>query len=130
MRITGISSADLYAALEETSAKLYDGNLQFNREPERQGSWLHFTLRVKTCGEPGTHIGMHRRTIYACWHAHRDVMRAIFKRAPDATLHTGIASYYGSKGFEHEFPYTAHQNIGSIMQPRERHQACECNDQE
>ena len=126
MRIKGITIQELQQALKETNDRLYENNLKFNREPEQTGNWIHFTIRVKKCGDPGTHIGTHRRTFHACWHAHRDFMRAIFRKAPDAILHTGIASYYGSEGFEHEFPHTASQNIGSMMQPRQRQEACEC----
>jgi len=128
MKIKGISEAGLRAALAEASAKLYADNLQFNREPEKKGNFLHFTLRVKDCHKIGAARAStsNRRLVAACWHAHRDVMRAIFRRTPDALLVTALARYEGAAGFEHEFPYTGQQNAGSMMQPRARQDCCEC----
>ena len=127
MKIKGITENDLRAALNDASTELYADNLQFNREPEREGNFLHFTLRVKNSHEPGAARAStsNRRLVAACWHAHRDVMRAIFRRAPDALLVTALARYEGTAGFEHEFPHTGTQNAGSIMQPRARQNCCE-----
>jgi len=129
MKIKGITEPQLRRAVRNTGIEFYDNNLQFNREPERQGNWLHFTIRVKNSHEPGSGRGFHnnRRLVSACWHAHRDVMRAIFKTAPDALLITALARYEGSDGFEHEFPMTGTQNCGSMMDPRQRQEMCECS---
>ena len=96
MKIKGINETDLRAALTDASDEFYNGNLQFRREPEKVGNFLYFTLGVKWCGGKGAHHTAHMRTASACWHAHRDVMRAIFKRAPDALLVTALARYEGS----------------------------------
>lgn len=128
MRITGIESRELRAAVAKAGAEFYDDNLTFRREPERKGNWLHFTLGVNDSHEPGAHRAAvsNRRTASACWHAHRDVMRAIFRLAPNAILHTQLATYRGSEGFEHEFPATGTANAGSIMDPQQRQHCCDC----
>ena len=130
MRIKGIEEIQLRAAVAIAGGLYYDKNLTFRREPKRQGGWLHFTLGVKNCRKPGAHRAAPsgRRTVAACWHAHRDVMRAIFNIAPDAILHTALASYLGSDSFEHEFPATGTANAGSIAQPIQRQRCCACPD--
>jgi len=124
MKIKGITESQLEQATREASTALYDGNVEL-RNVEHHGPWTHFKLRVNDCHKPGTHLGHQRRTVSACWHAHRDVMRAIFRLAPDALLVTALARYEGSEGFEHEFPATGYANVGSMMKPRARHEACE-----
>jgi hypothetical protein len=131
MRIKGISEQDLRAAVKTAGAEFYDNNLTFNRHPEKDGNWLHFTLRVHDSKGPGagrsaSHFNRGRRLISACWHAHRDVMRAIFKLAPDALLITALARYEGTDGFEHEFPMTGTQNVGPPIDPIARQDCCEC----
>jgi hypothetical protein len=128
MRIKGIEETQLRAAVIVASIVFYERNLKFRREPDQQGNWLHFTLGVENCRKPGAHrAGVSgRRTVAACWHAHRDVMRAIFRIAPDAILHTMLATYRGSAGFEHEFPATGTANAGSIAQPIQRRECCAC----
>ncbi len=131
MRIKGITESDLRAALAEASTEFYDDNLQFKREPETKGNWIHFTITIKSSHSPGSArsssmFNRGRRIAAACWHAHRDVMRAIFKRAPDALLITALARYQGAAGFEHEFPYTGTANAGPPIDPIARQDCCEC----
>ena len=131
MKIKGITKHQLMAAVVTAGIEFYDDNLQFNREPEQLGNWLHFTIRVKDshkagAGRSASHFNRGRRQVSACWHAHRDVMRAIFRTAPDALLVTGIARYEGSDGFEHEFPATGHANVGPPIDPIARQDCCEC----
>jgi len=131
MKIKGITEAQLRAAVQSAGKEFYDDNLQFNREPEKIGNWLHFTLRVKNSSKPGagrssSMFSRGRKQVSACWHAHRDVMRAIFRARPDALLITQLAHYEGSAGFEHEFPYTGTQNCGPQADPIARQDCCEC----
>lgn len=127
MKIKGITANQLYAAMRDTGSGLYDDNLKFRREPEQKGSFIHFTLGVDDTHNPGAaRSSTGRRISAACWHAHRDVMRAIFKTAPDAILYTMLATYRGSDGFEHEFTATGSLNIGSRFAPMQRQHACAC----
>ena len=133
MKIKGITDADLRAAVQRASDEFYRGNITFKREPERRGNFLNFTLTVKWSGGSGaarsaSMFNRGRKVSAACWHAHRDVMRAIFKTAPDALLITALARYEGAVGFEHEFPYTGTANVGPRIDPIARQDCCECSE--
>lgn len=133
MKIKGITEGQLRAAVAIASADYYDSNIVFKREPDKQGNFLHFTITVVNTRNPGgarsaSMFNRGRRIAAACWHAHRDVMRAIFKIAPDALLITALARYEGTEGFEHEFPYTGTQNVGPPADPIARQECCECGD--
>ncbi len=126
MRIKGITEHDLRQAVN-TASKEYDNNIVFKREPERIGNFLHFTLTVNKSADPGgrrSHSG--RCIAAACWHAHRDVMKEIFKRAPDALLITAMARYDGKQDFYYSFPGTGESNIGSMVFPLQMQDACDC----
>ena len=137
MKIKGIDESALREAVRTASADLYDSNIVFKREPEWVGNYLHFTLTVIKASEPGgrrSHSG--RRVAAACWHAHRDVMREIFLRAPDALLVTALARYEGAQCFEDSFEATGDRNIGSQARveqlkcsgfmPLSMREACDC----
>jgi hypothetical protein len=125
MKVTNVSASDMSAAMAEVN-KAYDGNVMFNRfDSLRNG--FNFTLRVRSSKAPGhrvSHTG--RRIPSACWHVHRDFMRALFALQPDATIRSHLACYKGKNGFERDYPATGSKNIGSIMQPLYFEEACEC----
>jgi hypothetical protein len=90
-----------------------------------------FTLRVADKDVIGAYrTGSGRRSIYACWHVHRDVMSALFTLHPYATIDTGAGrggtTYRGRDHFEDTFPATAWQNVGSEAEPVLRRNACQC----
>ena len=123
-----VTHADLDRALWHAS-QLYDGNLIWNREPEPSGRGLRFTLRCTSSREPGHRRavgGRRQRLVAACWHAHRDFLRALFTEAPKARVVTAVADYRGRDGFEALFPTTAHRNIGSMFAPVAMADACDC----
>jgi len=60
-----------------------------------------------------------------CWHGHRDFMRAVFEREPDARIHTALADYHGAEDFERKYRDT-NKNIGSVMRPLRYGDACKC----
>lgn len=68
-----------------------------------------------------------RRVAAVCWHGHRDFMRAVFARDPDARIKSAIADYRGSEAFERDFPATAHRNVGSMMYPMFMKDVCTCS---
>lgn len=128
MRIKGISEQRLRFAVESVSSLQYDGNIVFKREPDKKGNFLHFTLTVLDSAGPGgrrSHTG--RRVAAACWHAHRDIMQAIFQLEPDALLITAFARYEGQYNFRDTFEATGYNNIGSIAQPLYMRDACTCD---
>ena len=127
MKIKGPTVDDLIAAVSIVSREQYDGNITFNRYPEKVGNFTHFTLRVINSRGPGAKVSASgRRSVALCWHGHRDVMIKLFKTHPNALLVTALARYDGVTGFEREYPDTAYQNIGSIAQPLAFEDACRC----
>ena len=68
-----------------------------------------------------------RRVAAVCWHGHRDYMRAVFSRDPDARIKTAFADYRGSEGFERDFPETGYRNVGSMMYPAFAKDICTCS---
>lgn len=67
---------------------------------------------------------------YACWHAYRDALRAVFKVYPHAVVTTSLARYNGSDGFESVYPETANKNVGSMVNPAFMSELCDCVDYE
>jgi hypothetical protein len=107
----------------------YGGNIIFKRLPERVGRAVAFTLTVRRSDEAGARrSATGRRIAAACWHAHRDVLRAIFGVAPNSRVKTAFADYRGVADFEDKFEDTGNSNIGSIVDRVDYRQACECEE--
>lgn len=118
--------ADLAQAMRDVNAE-YNHNLRFKRGPEVYGRGFRFTLTVKNSASIGarrSHQG--RRIAAACWHAHRDYFRALYKLSPSAVISSALATYDGADDFEETFPGTGYRNIGSQAEPMSMHDACEC----
>ncbi len=128
MKLANVTACQLRMIVSVVSDESYAGELIFEREPEGNGKWVHFTLRTVNGKSPGarrTHTG--RRLAKACWHAHRDVMQLLFDTHPDAVLVTMLATYDGRDDFLATFPDTGATNLGSIAAPLRADAACECN---
>ena len=63
----------------------------------------------------------------ACWHAHRDVLAALFDIAPEARVQSAFADYRGKADFREKFPLTAAPNVGSQIMPVRICDLCECH---
>jgi len=125
MKLYGVTDTQLRDCLNEAN-KRYKGNLTFNYV-ESHRSYVQFTMRVKDSHLLGARLGQSGRHITAaCWHAHRDLMRVIFDRFPEAKLVSAQARYDGVEGFAREFEATGYKNIGSMMYPVYYMEACEC----
>lgn len=70
-----------------------------------------------------------RRVHAVCWHGFRDFFRAVFKKEPEATFHTALATWKGSKHFEANYRESGHRNIGSQMAPVYAAEACRCGEE-
>lgn len=131
MKVQGITEKQLRYIVESVSNLQYDGGVIFDREPETTGSrvmWIHFTLRTVNGRSQGARRSASgRRLAKACWHAHRDVMQALFDQHPDAILHTALAKYTGAQSFADTFEATGDGNVGSMAQPLAMRDACECD---
>jgi hypothetical protein len=75
-------------------------------------------------GERAEHLP---RVAAVCWHGYRDWMRRIFDLDPAARMKTAAADYRRRSGFEELFEATGDRNIGSMMQPLDYRNACDCD---
>lgn len=86
-----------------------------------------FTLRIADSRMVGAAVAASgRRSVNACWHAHRDVMSALFAQHSRMTLTSAVTRYLGRSGFLDAFADTGYRNIGSLAQPVKAVNACKC----
>lgn len=127
MKLWGMSADSISCVVRAVSDTHYGGNLRFKREPEKDGRAVSFTLTVDRSDGPGARrSATGRRMSVACWHAHRDVLRAIFGVCPEARVKSAKADYRGVKDYENKFDSTGDINIGSIVNPMALRHGCEC----
>lgn len=130
IRGKGVSFARVCEIVAEVS-KVYDGNVIVHPDahPAGEGDYgFAGRLRCVSSDGPGARRSWSgRRTPSACWHAYRDVLKAVFAEYPHATARTAMARYTGAD-FESQYPRTADHNIGSMMQPAYMPDLCECDE--
>jgi len=115
------TTADLGKALKAVNRK-YQGNVIWNRAPEKCGAGYRFTLRVSLSKGPGSKRGFSgRRTVAACWHVHGDLFDALFAICPAAIIRTGNRNITAQGGNWQD------RNIGSDCNPQMYSESCECN---
>jgi hypothetical protein len=127
VKLYNVNAYQLEEVVHEVSARLYKGNLIFK---ELQGKSTHtkFTLRVADSNGPGARrSAAGARMVSACWHAHKDVMAALFERHSDARLVSSLATYHGKADFEAKHANTGGNNIGCQAAPVALEDACLCN---
>jgi hypothetical protein len=130
MEIRGVPYGDVERIITRVSDERYAGNLGINADAHplsRTGARARIV--AKDSHGPGsrtTWTGRHGP--WACWHAYRDVLAAIFAEYPDARIRTRMANYIGRTGFEDLYPATARDNVGSIMQPAYMPDLCGCTE--
>lgn len=130
MRITHLKKEAILPTLQTTLAVI-NGRYGYNVELNRSGSAnpRRFTLRVKSSKGPGARRSWKgRRLPCACWHVHRDFLKAFFELEPEATVSTSLAVYRGHDGFLRDFPQTAKTNIGGVMRNGYIIDLCECGE--
>ncbi len=130
MQIRGLSGADFIRVVDQVSADHYAGNLAIAagiNTLNATGSRFRARIRaVSSAGEGARLTASYRRSIAACWHAHRDVLSLLFVRYPYAEVRTTLAAYLGAHGFNRAFLATARTNLGSAYQPVQLTELCEC----
>lgn len=133
MIIRNATKEQLYKAVRETS-KAYEGNVRFKLEPDavnQKGTAHRLTLTVIRSANPGgRRSSTGRKVAAACWHVHRDFMKALYGMTPEATIKSALAFYRGVKDFEANFEDTGKHNMGSAFEPCAVRNACECDDDE
>jgi len=131
LRSKRIDATELRGIVRIASDATYAGNVIANAEDVRtlkDGTHVvRFSLRVRSSREKGAHKSPRgRRTVSACWHAHRDIMREIFRHDPDAFVGSMMARYEGELSFLARFPATYYRNAGSMARPIHYGALCEC----
>lgn len=133
MELRGLGKERVKEIVEEVSAVNYAGNLiaVVSDLGTKRVPGSRFTLQVRSSrGEGARRSGSGRRTVAACWHAHRDTMAAIFNEAPDVRLTTMLADYRGRDDFEDSFEDTGSHNVGSMMAWKTIRECCDCESEE
>jgi len=125
MKVWGVNETQLQICADEVGVAIFnlrkDGRaLRFGIRPT--GERIDGDYKYQRVGHRNE-----RRVFAVCWHGHRDFMREVFKREPDARIKTSMADYKGAENFEYTFPDTAYLNIGSIMYPQMVSEACKCH---
>jgi hypothetical protein len=146
---TQLGYGEVCAIIRRVSADSYGGNVKpHNDSRALYSGGRGYAGRIDTVSsrEAGARRSWSgRRTPAACWHAFRDIFRAILAEDTSAVIVTSMARYYGKdhkrivtyvKGgglsgeFEETYPHTANVNVGSMMSPAYMTELCDCEDYE
>lgn len=109
----------------------YDNNIIYTLDrlgPRR----YRLLLKVEDSHGAGTHYSPEgwyrkgRRTPWACWHVHRDVLMEVFATWPEASVRTKIATYRHREGFEQSFQETYYHQRGPRIAPSDYGDLCQC----
>ena len=129
MQIIGVNEQQWTETVGQVSRALYGGNLVDNETREKRTSRSVRTLGTLRVADS---YGLGARTSasgrhgpWACWHAHRDVFREIFRKYPHARIETALAKYTADN-FEDTYRDTGRHNVGSMFQPRHMPELCDC----
>lgn len=137
IRIPISALSDVRLSVEQlalnVSRNSYGGNLTVDVETARRTSRSD-SYRVKIgagAGGPGSRRSPSgRRGPWACWHAFRDVLTAVFDEYPDAVAHTAFVTYRGRDGFERDFPATAWKEVRGGGYTEYFSELCDCDETE
>ncbi len=133
---TDVSAMSVDDAISEANS-LYDGNIVANGDvTETTGRnglvTVKFHIRVLDSRGMGASVsgigtGRERHGVAACWHAWRDVIAGLFIAHPDAVTRGGMVPYNGARDFLRAYPFTGYTNIGSMVQPVQANESCDCH---
>lgn len=131
MQISGLTLRQFENIVAGVSAGEYGGNIIVAYDAHDNGGKRRprctARLAARDSRGPGTRRSWSgRRGPYACWHAYRDVLAAVFAMYPDAVIRTGMVTYRGANGFRSAYPDTAYRNIGSQFSPVTMPELCDC----
>lgn len=139
MKFYGIDENTLSDIVAKVSADKWGGNVIVKDscdESNSRGPRARMTLRVVRSDGPGARESASgRRTIGACWHVVRDVLRAVYEHNPNVRVVSGLSArsadgkrrptvYKNSAHFEDTFPATGRINVGSEWYPRSIVELC------
>jgi len=108
-------------------------NVTFEYPPIKQGNYYRFKLRCQMSqgpfhrlGQSITSKGNRRKLVALCWHGYREVMQRIYKVNPDTIISTAQITYHDKRDFDRNYHETGYKNIGSMIEPFNYIDACEC----
>lgn len=102
----------------------------------KRGDAWRVRFRVKSARRPGSRVSLRnmyldrkpKRIASACWHAHRDIFRAMFEINPETKIRTVLEHYKGEDHFEDAFPATAYAGGWNVIHGIG--EACNCDEGE
>lgn len=98
------------------------------RTDETRNRAYYFALRMVNGNCRGAAVTLQgRRSHYACWHTHRDMMMGIFALRPIARLVSSIIRYDGADGFRDRFVETYYDQVGGASEMATRGCLCACD---
>lgn len=114
--------------LDEVNKLAAECGFRTNARVNRRG---HILFRLLPTSDEyrkiSTGWGSRGRRVHAvCWHGHRYFMSHLFDKFPNAVLKTCLATYRGLNDFEEKYPDTGWDNVGSMIAPVFRREACKC----
>ena len=127
---------DIKDIVATVSKEGYDGNIiikSIEDKTNRNGFRTTFNITVQSSRDKGSKVKVYsgRRISAACWHAHRDVLKELFERFPNARVQSGRLAkieYNGKDDFYNKFPSTGYINMGSQAFPEQVREQCDCSD--
>lgn len=133
MELRTFASEDtLKGIVRSVSDNVYDGNViidYIDDRRTRKDGRVTYILKLRAASSKGLgarRAASGRRTVSVCWHAHRDVMRAIYAVDPSATIITMLATYDSASNFEATYGFTGTVNVGSMVAPGNIRDLCDC----
>src|SRR3990172_2863318 len=132
MYVWNLNSDYVRTVINTVSKAKFAGNIKVRdiRDEGKRSLRTRVTLTVVSSRADGSRVSAssfntERRVSAACWHAYRDVMRALFE-AGATRIKSAHADYRGLEGFEDLYPATGYKNIGSAFRPIQFREACDC----
>ena len=121
MRIKGIDGYEL-------GAIAHDIGVRVTVEADR-GRFLR--VRLFPIGDhfrrtSASYFNQGRRVNAVCWHGHLAFFRKVYQTAPDAVIHTAMATYRSAEDLERDKWESYDKNVGPQIAPMSYGEACMC----
>ena len=119
MKVIGLNKSEAFSVVGSVSKKLYSSNLTVSGTDRSNSRRKRCTFSVSYVGSklPGMGLRIHKDDLlpsnYACWHAHYDVLDALFRDYPNAIVETKWA-VYSSSTFDSVSLASAYQMRGKV----------------
>ena len=99
MKVKNLTADQLTECLDKLN-KTKGYKITFNRYPEKNGNWLHFTIKSGFSKIPGARISSSgRNLVSASWHAHGYLFDIILTEYPDAVIKSLDNEIYSNNSY-------------------------------